>query len=252
MNIVTEVKEWQQIRKQLSGKTIGLVHTMGNLHEGHLSLCKRSLAENDITVACIFINPTQFNQASDFNLYPRTLEQDKSLLSSLNVDFLFCSQAEEIYADNYQIQISETEISRELEGAYRPGHFTGMLTVVLKHLNLIQPTRSYYGEKDYQQLLLIKKMAAALFIPVEIIGCETVRTDDRLALSSRNNRLNAEQRQQAAHFPRLLHSTLPLDKIIEQLTSLGFKVDYIAEKWQRRLGAVWLDDVRLIDNIPIK
>jgi pantoate--beta-alanine ligase len=223
---------------------------MGNLHAGHMSLCQRSKQENDLTVAAIFINPTQFNQASDFEKYPRTLEQDRLLLESHGVDYLLLFGADKLYPDHFQVQITETEISKVLEGEYRPGHFTGMLTIVLKFLNIVQPTRSYYGEKDFQQLLLIRKMAQALFLPVEIIGCPTVRADDEVALSSRNNRLTPEQREMARHFPRLLQSGLETSQIAEKLKALGFKVDYIADLWQRRLGAVWLDDVRLIDNIP--
>ncbi|VVC76445.1 Pantothenate synthetase [Aquicella siphonis] len=252
MNIVTEIRHWRSLRQQLHGRQTGLVHTMGNLHDGHLSLCRRSLKENDVTVAAIFINPTQFNRADDFELYPRTLDQDKIRLSEQGVDYLLLFNAEQLYPDHYQIQVSETEISRVLEGEFRPGHFTGMLTIVLKFLNLVQPTRSYYGEKDYQQLQLIRKMADALFLPVEIIGCETVRAHDGLALSSRNSRLTDEQRDRAKHFPALLQSGLDPEEIAAQLTRRGFKVDYIADQWQRRLGAVWLDQVRLIDNVIIK
>ena len=126
-----------------------------------------------------------------------------------------------------------------------------MLTVVLKFLNIVQPTRAYFSEKDYQQLLLVKKMVSALCMPVEIVGCETIRDKDGLPLSSRNSRMNAVQRQKAGDFFRLLSSDLSVDEIINQLNRLGFKVDYIAEKWQRRLGAVWVDEVRLIDNISI-
>jgi pantoate--beta-alanine ligase len=148
--------------------------------------------------------------------------------------------------------VTETNLALELEGEFRPGHFNGMLTVVMKLLNLMQPARAYFGEKDYQQLLLVKKMVNALFLPTEIVACETVRAEDGLALSSRNSRLTPEQRIKSAVFPKLLQSSLGVEKITEQLKSLGFKVDYIAEKWERRLGAVWLDDVRLIDNVSIK
>ncbi len=251
MNIVTEISEWKLIRKQLAGHSLGLVHTMGNLHAGHMSLCTRSQLENDVTVAAIFINPTQFNQAKDFACYPRTLEQDKALLVSQKIDYLLLLNEAAVYPDGYQIQVSEHDISKILEGEFRPGHFTGMMTVVLKFLNLVQPSRAYYGEKDYQQLLLIKKMANALFLPYEIIGCPTIRAEDGLALSSRNARLNSEQRQKAAFFPRLLSSTLTPAQITEQLQALGFKVEYIVDSWQRRLGAVWIDDVRLIDNIAV-
>jgi pantoate--beta-alanine ligase len=252
MNIVTEIREWQEIRKQLSGKTIGFVPTMGNLHSGHLSLCQNSKMENEITLVSIFVNPVQFNQASDFENYPRTLSRDKEFLTDHKIDYLLLPDAHTIYSDNYQIQVTETNLSLELEGEFRPGYFNGMLTVVMKLLNLIQPTRAYFGEKDYQQLLLVKKMVNSLFLPTEIVACETVRAEDGLALSSRNSRLTPEQRIKSAIFPKLLQSSLGVEKITEQLKSLGFKVDYIAEKWGRRLGAVWLDAVRLIDNVSIK
>jgi len=252
MNIVTEISEWQRIRKNLAGETVGFVPTMGNLHAGHMSLCRHARTENAIVVASIFVNPMQFNQASDFELYPRTVEQDAALLTAEHVDYLFLPAAKEIYPDDYQIQLTENTVSLELEGLHRPGHFNGMLTVVLKLLNLIQPTRAYFGEKDYQQLLLIKKMVSALFLPLDIVACETVRAEDGLALSSRNTRLNAVQRQKAVDFPKLLNSVMQPEKITEQLEALGFKVDYIADQWQRRLGAVWLDEVRLIDNVPLK
>ncbi|MBV9575406.1 MAG: pantoate--beta-alanine ligase [Gammaproteobacteria bacterium] len=252
MNIVTTLNDWQCIRKKLIAKTIGFVPTMGHLHAGHLQLCQQSQAENDITVVSIFINPTQFNVANDFEKYPRTIEKDKQLLLSQQIDYIFLPDVTAMYPDNYEIQIAEINLSKELEGEHRPGHFNGMLTIVLKLLNLVQATRAYFGEKDYQQLCLIKKMAAALFIPTEIIACATVRAEDGLALSSRNSRLTAEQRQKAADFPRLLQSTLSPEEIVIELQQLGFKVDYVVDKWQRRLGAVWLEDVRLIDNIPLE
>ncbi len=251
MNIVTKINEWREISKTLTGKKIGLVTTMGHLHTGHLSLFARAGRENDVTVASIFVNPTQFNQSKDFELYPCTIEQDCALLESQKVDYLFLPDAEEMYQDGYQVQVTENTLSTELEGQHRPGHFNGMLTVVLKFLNIVQPTRAYFSEKDYQQLLLVKKMVSALCMPVEIVGCETIRDKDGLPLSSRNSRMNAVQRQKAGDFFRLLSSDLSVDEIINQLNRLGFKVDYIAEKWQRRLGAVWVDEVRLIDNISI-
>lgn len=249
MNIVTHLEAWKKIRKTLTGKTIGFVPTMGNLHAGHLSLCERSQQENDITVVSIFVNPTQFNQASDFKCYPRTVQQDIDLLT---VDYILLPTESELYADQYEMQLHETHLSLTLEGQHRPGHFTGMLTIVLKLLNLMQATRVYFGEKDYQQLLLVKKMVSALFIPTDIIGCETIRAADGLALSSRNSRLNAAQREKARFFPKLLKSDLSVTEIIQQLQALDFKVDYVTEQWQRRLGAVWIEDIRLIDNIILR
>ncbi len=252
MNIVSKIDDWQAIRKTLTHQKIGFVPTMGHLHAGHLSLCESAKRENDVTVMSIFVNPTQFNQKNDFEKYPRTLENDIELLRAQQIDYLFAPDEKSMYPDDYAFQLHETAISRELEGEFRPGHFNGMLTVVLKLLNLIQPSRAYFGEKDFQQLVLIKKMVTALFLPIEIISCETVRAEDGLALSSRNSRLNPSQREKATQFPELLTSAFSLPQIREQLTSAGFKVDYIAEKWGRRLGAVWLDDIRLIDNISLE
>ena len=251
MNILTTINHWQKEKKILSMKSIGFVPTMGNLHDGHISLIKRSKSENDITIVSIFINPTQFNQQSDYDLYPRTIREDQALLQKNGVDYLFFPSREEIYHDQFQVRVDETSLSLELEGKYRPGHFTGMLTIVLKLLNIVNPTNAYFGEKDYQQLLLVKKMVDALFLPINIIACPTVRASDGLALSSRNTRLTSEQRELAAHFPRLLACHLPVEKIKEELQNLGFQVDYIFDQWQRRLGAVWLSDVRLIDNFKI-
>jgi pantoate--beta-alanine ligase len=251
MKQVTTINEWLKIRSELNHLSIGLVHTMGNLHQGHMSLVKKSKEENDVTVAAIFINPTQFNQPTDFELYPRTLTTDIKQLQQAEVDYLLLFSPCELYNDDYQVQITETVLSLHLEGEYRSGHFTGMLTIVLKFLNLVKPTRSYYGEKDYQQLLLIKKMCSALFIPVEIIGCETQRDVDGLALSSRNARLSQDQRVMATHFPRLLMSGMPIDEIISALLRFGFKVDYVQDRWDRRLAAVWINDIRLIDNIKL-
>ncbi len=248
MNIVTSLQEWRKIRKNLD-KMIGFIPTMGHLHEGHLSLCERAKRETDITVVSIFVNPAQFNETQDFERYPRDLEADRRLLEQAKVDFLLAPSAHEIYPDQYQIQIMETELSQVLEGKFRPGHFNGMLTVVLKLLNLVQADLAYFGEKDYQQLLLIEKMVKAFFLDVQIVACQTVRDQHGLALSSRNARLNAEQKIKAASLHTVLKTTSDLKQAIDALNQIGFKVDYVEEKWQRRLAAVWLDEVRLIDNI---
>ncbi len=251
MNIVTDLSEWQRLRKTLQVSRIGFVPTMGNLHAGHLALCERAQRENEVTVVSLLVNPTQFNHADDFAKYPRTFQQDINLLEKLKVDFVFAPQAAAMYPDDFTLRVLETELSNALEGEYRPGHFTGMLTIVLKLFNLVAPTHAYFGEKDYQQLCLIKKMVTALFLPIEVIACPTVRDERQLALSSRNTRLSPAQYQQALHFPRLLMSGLSPADIESALSALGFKVDYIVEAWQRRLGAVWIDDIRLIDNVAV-
>jgi len=252
MKIVTEIKEWQFLRKKINSQTIGFIPTMGNLHAGHLSLCERSQQENALTVVSIFINPTQFNQAQDFQSYPRTLEQDKQLLADKKIDYVLIPNAAAMYPENFEIQVDETLLSQKLEGECRPGHFKGMLSVVTKLLCLVQADAAYFGEKDFQQLLLIKKMVAALFIPTKIIACETIRTAEGLALSSRNSRLNQQQKEKAIQFANILaNKHYSLAEVKQKLTALNISIDYIAEEWQRRLGAVWIDDVRLIDNIPI-
>lgn len=251
MKTVTSINEWLSIKKTLAGKTIGFVPTMGNLHAGHLALCAQSKLENDLTVVSIFVNPTQFNQLSDFDLYPRTVADDQALLEAQGVDYLLLPTMEELYPDQYTVQVSELVLANELEGECRPGHFTGMLTIVLKLLNIASATNAYFGEKDYQQMLLVKKMVQALFVPTNIVACKTKRAEDGLALSSRNGRLTPEQRQLAAELPKLMQSSLSDEQVVAALSDLGFKVDYICQKWGRRLGAVWLDQVRLIDNLPV-
>ena len=252
MNIVTDIEAWQKIQGELAGKTLGFVPTMGHLHAGHLSLCARAKAENERVLASIFVNPTQFNQPKDFELYPRTIENDCDLLAKAEVDYLFLPNNALMYRDQFEVQIQETVISKVLEGAFRPGHFSGMLTVVLKLLNIVQPKHAYFGLKDYQQFLLIKKLKEALFLPVEIVGCETIRSHDGLALSSRNSRLNPEQKQRAIFFAQTLQNpALKAEEVFTHLQAEGFKVDYVEDHWGRRLAAVWIDEVRLIDNIPM-
>jgi pantoate--beta-alanine ligase len=252
MKIVTDIKEWQAIRQNLNTQSIGFVPTMGNLHAGHRSLLTRARAENEILVASIFINPTQFNEPSDYDAYPRTLEQDQTLLLEHRVDYVLLFEKESLYPDHYELRLNDfSGMSDCLEGEYRPSHFAGVLTIVLKLFNIVRPQRAYFGEKDYQQLILIQKMAKALFLEIEVIACSTIRAADGLALSSRNNRLSPEQRAQAALIPKLLNSNESLESILQTFIETGFKVDYIAEKWGRRLVAVWLDKVRLIDNRPL-
>ncbi|MCK5689421.1 pantoate--beta-alanine ligase [Myxococcota bacterium] len=233
------------------GTDLGFVATMGALHEGHFALVAQSIKERKKTIVSIFVNPTQFDQATDLEAYPNTLDADLEALASLGVDAVFLPSPEELYPDKYNYRITEQLYSKTLCGAHRPGHFDGMLTVVLKLLNIIQPSHAYFGEKDFQQYKLIKGMTEALFIPVEIIPCKTVRDEDGLALSSRNERLSSKARAKAALFPKLLGAELSSASIKAQLEDEGFSVDYIAEEEGRRFGAVTLDGVRLIDNVRI-
>jgi pantoate--beta-alanine ligase len=249
-SIVSDPRKWQELRTGLKG-SVGFVPTMGNLHEGHISLCRRARAENDHVLVSIFVNPTQFNQRADYEKYARTFDADCALLGAAGVDYVLHPDEKAMYPDRYEVQVSESAISKELEGQFRPGHFEGMLTVVLKLLNIAQANRAYFGEKDFQQLTLVKKMAEAFFVPTEIVPVPTVRADSGLALSSRNGRLSPEQLKQATEISRLLKSELSDEEVMKKLSDAGFKPEYVATKWGRRLAAAWLGDVRLIDNVPL-
>lgn len=234
---------------RFAGCTVGFVPTMGALHAGHRALLERARAENERVVLSLFVNPTQFNDPTDLEKYPRTLAEDLALARDLATDVLVPAAAE-MYPDGYRYRVTEQEFSRELEGAHRPGHFDGVLTVVLKLLNLVQPTRSYFGEKDWQQLHLVRAMAAAFFLSGEIIACPTVREADGLAMSSRNRRLAPADRLRAAAFPKLLRAGT-VEAAARALHGAGFAVDYVAERDGVRLGAVHLGGVRLIDNVRL-
>lgn len=252
MKTIKRIKNWQRLRAgALKGKTLGFVPTMGALHDGHLSLIRRSKRENEITGASIFVNPAQFNDPSDLKNYPRTLAKDSARLKSAGTDYLLLPAYEEIYRDGYSYKVHETAISAILCGASRPGHFTGVLTVVMKLLQIADADRAYFGEKDYQQYLLIKGMAEAFFLKTRIVPCPTVREKDGLAMSSRNLLLTGKQRTQAAAFQRLLRSSATPGAAAGKLKKAGFDVDYVEEKWDRRFGAVKLGKVRLIDNVRL-
>ena len=244
---------WQERRAcdVRRGISLGYVPTMGALHEGHLSLVERSRTENDRTLVSIFVNPTQFDDPADLDAYPRTLERDLALLDVAGVDFVLLPRAEEMYCDGFRYRVSETELSTTLEGVHRPGHFDGVLTAVLKLLNIAAAERAYFGEKDWQQLSLVRGMADAFFLPTTIVACPTVRESSGLALSSRNARLTEPDRARAATLQRVLASAATTDDAIDQLTDAGFAVDYVADRDGRRLAAVRLAGVRLIDSVPL-
>ena len=253
ITIVKSVTEWNNIynSKELPGRRIGLVPTMGALHAGHLSLIERSIKENDVTVLSIFVNPTQFNDTEDLKKYPRNLDMDIELLKKLKVDYVFFPDASEIYSDDFNYYVEENNLSKILCGPFRPGHFKGVLTVVMKLLNIIKPAKAYFGEKDYQQLKLIEGMVKAFFLDVEIVACPIIRDDDGLALSSRNALLSDEERKSALNFPKLLKSDKSNMEIKKELVKLGMNVDYIEEHFGRRFGAVHVGKVRLIDNVRL-
>jgi pantoate--beta-alanine ligase len=251
MQIIRSVSEFVLIRQSenYSDMSVGFVPTMGALHKGHLALIDKSIEENDVTVVSIFINPTQFNDKKDFENYPNTLNDDIKKLEHHEVDFLFLPNYDELFADDYKYIVTENDLSRKLCGAHRPGHFDGVLTVVIKLLNIVCADYAYFGEKDYQQYLLIKGMVEALFLKTEIISVGTVRDSDGLAFSSRNVRLSKSEREKAKLFPQILKNETDVSLIKAKLIENGFIVDYIECVGTRCFGAVKLGEVRLIDNV---
>ncbi len=259
-----------------SGEGIGLVPTMGALHEGHLTLVHAAKKENDRAIATLFVNPTQFAPTEDLAAYPRNEANDRRLLGEAQCDLLFAPDVSEMYPTAFATTVSVAGLTEHLCGPHRPGHFAGVATVVAKLLNQAQADRAYFGEKDFQQLQVIRRMARDLDIPTAIVGVPTVREADGLAMSSRNRYLSADERRQAAAFPRLLREAAKdladereaegeIEKIRQGLTAAGFrKIDYVtladrdtlqplarANKGARLFAAAWLGRTRLIDNWPV-
>jgi pantoate--beta-alanine ligase len=249
---ISSIKDLRHDRATYAGY-VGFVPTMGALHAGHLSLIERAKAENDHVIVSVFVNPTQFNDPNDLEKYPRPVERDLALLRGAGVDIAFLPRPEEIYFDNYRFKVTENEFSKRLCGAHRPGHFDGVLTVVAKLFQLTLPDRAYFGEKDYQQLQLIKDMSDALFLDIEVVPCPTKRENDGLAMSSRNLRLTPEQREIAPRIYQVLRalSTRQMDAAgaRRELEAAGFRVDYVEKHFDRWFAAAFLGDVRLIDNV---
>lgn len=252
--VIETISELRALRKSelLNNQSIGFVPTMGALHAGHQSLLRRCRQENAISVLSIFVNPAQFNNPDDLKHYPQTFETDLQIAQAEKVDYLFLPNADAMYGDGYRYKVTENRLSKELCGAHRPGHFDGVLTVVLKLLNLVQPHRVYFGEKDYQQYLLIKEMVTTFFLDIEVIPCPTIRDEAGLAFSSRNQRLSADEKKLAVQFASLLKSQLSVEAIKQQLAPLRITVDYIEEKEGRRFGAVSIGQIRLIDNVAVE
>jgi pantoate--beta-alanine ligase len=253
MKIIHTVSEWykaeQELKRSGASAAVGLVPTMGALHQGHRSLIERSVRENDVTVVSIFVNPVQFNNNEDLAAYPESFEDDCRLLEDAGTDYVFVPAYEELYPDDYRYRLTETTLSKTLCGASRPGHFDGVLTVVMKLLQVFRPDRAYFGEKDYQQYELVAGMAKAFFLRTEIVPCPIVREPSGLACSSRNRRLSPERLKRAPLFYRELSSGRSIPEIRSRLEKDGFRIDYITETEGRRYGAVYLEDVRLIDNV---
>ncbi|MEO0185718.1 MAG: pantoate--beta-alanine ligase [candidate division WOR-3 bacterium] len=279
MKIVKKIAELQRSIRPIKkkGKTIGFVPTMGYLHEGHLSLIKIAHKHSDYVVCSIFVNPTQFGPNEDFNRYPRDLKRDEELLRKEKADLLFYPFLKEIYPDGYRTYVEVEEFSSILCGKSRPGHFRGVTTVVLKLFNIIEPDIAVFGEKDYQQLLIIRKMVKDLNLNVKIISAPIVRENDGLAMSSRNTYLNPEQRTSAAvlyqslqwargsFYKENIKSPEYLTTVMRQMIEAkGGQIDYIAivdkndlspvkfiKKGDRMLVAVFFGKTRLIDNLEI-
>lgn len=265
------IKQWRA-----QGLSVGFVPTMGHLHAGHISLVNAARVKNDKVVVSIFVNPLQFNESSDFSAYPKTLEDDQNKLTDAEADLLYMPDVLEMYPQG-QDSVSKLvvpEVGDELEGACRPGHFNGVATVVLKLFNQVQPDRAFFGEKDFQQLLLVRKMVRDLDLDVEIESVATQREDDGLAMSSRNSRLTVEQRKIASGLNAVLSQVVEKIKTgstnfneleieaKEKLRELGFGPEYISVRDctdlkpasgttvnKIVLGAAKLGDVRLIDNL---
>ena len=256
-------------------KTIGFVPTMGNLHEGHLNLVREARKLCDVVVVSIFVNPIQFGPNEDFDSYPRTLEQDSNLLADVGCDIVFAPSVEQMYGSNPRLTtIRVSEITNDLCGAQRPGHFDGVAVVVTKLFNIVQPTFAFFGQKDYQQLAVIKQMVQDLNMPIEVIGVPITRAEDGLALSSRNGYLSEEHRATAPAIYKALQSaeanlkqgralTEVLADIKTELTDRGFVVDYVEARSPMLQTVTQFDQdivlfvaakigkTRLIDNLSV-
>ena len=280
MKLIQSIKE---LRSELSpfragGKTIGLVPTMGALHDGHASLVRRAVEENDVVVVSDFVNPTQFNDKNDLLKYPRTLEADCALLEAIGADYIFAPSVEEIYPEPDTRQFSYAPLDTVMEGKYRPGHFNGVCQIVSKLFLMVEPDRAYFGEKDFQQLAVVREMVRKYPFDLKVVGCPIVREADGLALSSRNSRLSAEQRKQALGISRTLFASVEFAKSHTLLETKAFVESSIAaaegldleyfeivdgttlqevSSWDESgyiVGCitVYCGEVRLIDNIKYK
>lgn len=279
INSVKELKDKLYIHKSQK-RSIGLVPTMGALHKGHISLVEKCSKENDITVVCIFVNPTQFNDKKDLERYPRTLEADCKLLGNIKVDIVFAPSVEEIYPEPDTRTFSYPPTDTVMEGKYRPGHFNGVCQIVSKLFNFVEPDKAYFGEKDFQQVAVIKAMVKDKKYSIEIIQCPIIRENDGLALSSRNALLTSQERLIAVNISKVLKNSIEYslshslnetrEWVINQINSTeGLKIEYYEivdgetlnsiDKWEDSnyiVGCITVfcgsTPIRLIDNIKYK
>lgn len=280
MKVIHTIKDLQAELSVLKaqGKKVGLVPTMGALHAGHASLVKRSVNENEVTVVSVFVNPTQFNDKNDLVKYPRTLDADCKLLEACGATYAFAPSVEEMYPEPDTRQFSYAPLDTVMEGAFRPGHFNGVCQIVSKLFEAVKPHRAYFGEKDFQQLAIIREMVRQMQFDLEIVGCPIVREEDGLALSSRNARLSAEERENALKISQTLfksrtfaatHTVSETLKFVEDAIAAvpGLRLEYFeivdgntmqkVDNWNQTsyvVGCitVFCGDVRLIDNIKYK
>lgn len=280
MDLITTVVDLQKVLNiaRSQGKTIGLVPTMGALHSGHLSLVKRCLADNDVCVVSIFVNPTQFNNKEDLEKYPRNLDRDSEYLAKEGVTYIFAPSVNEIYPQIDTRQFDFGEIDKVMEGVHRPGHFNGVAQIVSRLFDIVKPDRAYFGEKDFQQLAIIRAMVKQLGLAVQIVPMPIVRESSGLALSSRNERLTHKQKEIAANISRVLYEsrswmqTYSVQDVIEKVVSTlnefdGLVTEYFEivdgdslqaiKDWRDSdyiVGciAIYCGDVRLIDNVLYK
>jgi len=254
VKVVRTIAEAREALVPLREGSIGLVPTMGSLHEGHLALLRTARAENDTVVMSLFVNPAQFGDETDLARYPRDEEHDLDVAREAGVDVVFAPAADEMYPPGFQTWVDVTQLGAILEGRFRQGHFKGVATVVLKLLNVVRPTRAYFGQKDAQQVEVIRRMTRDLALDVELRVVPTVRDDDGLALSSRNVLLSPEERATARALPSAL-ATRDRDVALARLTEAGLEIDYveIADFDPPTLvGAVRVGSTRLIDNVPLE
>jgi pantoate--beta-alanine ligase len=267
------MQRWSEARR-LEGKKIAFVPTMGFLHEGHLSLVREGKKRGDVVVVSIFVNPIQFNQQTDFAKYPKNFEQDRKMLEEIAVDALFYPEAAEMYPEGFQTSVEVEKVSQPLCGAFRPGHFRGVATVVAKLFNIVKPHCALFGEKDFQQCVVIQRMVKDLSFDLEIIPMPTIRESDGLAMSSRNARLSREEWQKSLCISRALQTAADMasrgerraDAILRTVHEMlnrqdGVRVEYATLCHPESLAevqevsgptllavAAWVGEVRLIDN----
>jgi pantoate--beta-alanine ligase len=251
VEVVKEVDSIREIveRARAADRLVGLVPTMGFFHDGHLELMRRARAECDVVVVSLFVNPTQFGPAEDYEAYPRDFERDNALAESVGVDYLFTPDVEQMYPEGFQTSVSVEEISKVMCGAGRPGHFDGVAVVVAKLFNIVPANRAYFGQKDAQQLLVIRRMAKDLDFLIEIVAVPTVREEDGLAMSSRNSYLSPEERLAAAVLYRSLEAAVSL---VESGERTAMVIREEMEKVMATEPLVNLEYIAICDNIYLR